>query len=50
LCNLTVKHAYHHFRSAHNDKPTAWQEFMERKRVALKLLKSKSFNRERKTL
>ena len=48
LCNLTVKHAYHHVRSAHKDKPTAWQEYMERKRAALKLLKSKSVNTDTK--
>jgi len=42
LCNQYVKHPYQHVRSAHADKPTAWKEYMERKKVATKLLKSRA--------
>eukprot|EP00092_Neocalanus_flemingeri_P030938 GFUD01033600.1.p1 GENE.GFUD01033600.1~~GFUD01033600.1.p1 ORF type:complete len:524 (+),score=80.30 GFUD01033600.1:304-1875(+) len=42
LCNQSVKHAYHHVKTAHKDQPTAWQEFMERKREVLTKLKSKT--------
>jgi len=39
LCNIVVKHPYQHVRSAHSDKPTAWKEFMERKKAAMRMLK-----------
>eukprot|EP00092_Neocalanus_flemingeri_P030934 GFUD01033596.1.p1 GENE.GFUD01033596.1~~GFUD01033596.1.p1 ORF type:complete len:520 (-),score=75.09 GFUD01033596.1:53-1612(-) len=42
LCNQSVKHAYHHVKTAHKDQPTAWQEFMVRKREVLTKLKSKT--------
>ena len=49
LCNTVVKHAYHHVRSAHKDQPTAWKEFMDRKRVAMKLLKTKKVQDEKES-
>ena len=42
LCNIVVKHAYQHVRSAHSDKPTAWKEYMARKKAAMKLLKTRT--------
>jgi len=42
LCNNFVKHPYHHVLSAHKDKPNAWKEYMERKKTATKLLKSRT--------
>jgi len=44
ICNMTVKHAYHHVKSAHKDYPNAWQEFMKQKKKADLLLKSKSYH------
>jgi len=42
LCNILVKHPYQHVRSAHSDKPTAWKEYMARKKAAMKLLKTRT--------
>ena len=43
ICNIIVKHAYHHVRTAHKDKPNAWQEIMDRKREVENMFKSKEF-------